>query len=1342
MRPRFISLAAIAVMLCLAAQAQDRYITEGRFGNALQAGLLMGKALETDTRPEYGQRPLTVEAWVRTSYRDNFNVFAAYTTKASALHWELYSKSGSGVFGAYLPGHTPSTIDTRISITDGKWHHVAMQLEEDRIRLYVDGKQGADTALAPGGPASEKRAGALLIGGYTEHEIPCEGQIDELRISRGIRDVSTPPEGPLSADDRTIGLWAFESYGFEDASPLKSRAMLLAESREPLKSEAAPEKAETPAGPGPGNRDYSDISFDEAEGRFGRAFDPQLRSRYGAEVRENPLYQDMPFTLECWVKLRADDGVSNAIVTGGYFQNPFRVLTNHWRLTTDPETGYLHAWFQGNKPAHVATKADVADGEWHYIAMLVTKSQVRLYADGVLAGEASVSQPLTLPGGARRISEGPLLIGSNRPHKWLCFGLIDELRMSTGLRDVTVVPDAPFEADERTTGLWHFDEYDPETGFADASGAGNLARVLPSAETLDENDRIQFGVSTDPFDRPLAAAEWKQVADPEPAAERARSRWEGAEEIMLNGAWDCVEAPLAGRSSVTMEKASSWEDAFPADVPCTIQTALLEAGRLPDPMVLRNDEKYQWTAHREWWLRRRFEVPADWRGRSLRLVFDGVDYRARFWLNGQWLGSHEGMWGGPAFDIGRYVRYGGENELLVALDPAPWNYQDTLKNNVADGWHYVKLVSLGIWRPVRLQARGGAEMLSPFLTTTAIENNTAKTALSLDIRNDSGGDVPFDLTCTLRPINHDGPGYRMETPVSLKPGMNRIGFEGALEDARLWWPNGMGDPNLYRFECELRHGGEVADFYRCNWGARTIEMAPAGEGKDPETYNWLMLVNGRRTWIKGANWCLPDALLRLDRKRLARYIDMSRHAHIQMFRVWGGGPIENDVLYDLCDEAGIMIQQEFSMLGYHRLQNVPSMQAVDMTQYMVPRLRNRPSLATWTGANEITAQGRIVEVLGRRILELDGTRPFRRSCPAGGDLHYHVYWTQKPLALHQELGQRPIAFTEFGMSSFANPETWRRILPEEEWNVWPPEREAVVIHHTPTFVYRHVQLTERFAKEYRKIEDMESVIEGIQLSQSAADKFLIERMRSRKPDTAMTHVYKLTENYPGASWSLIDYYGVPKRGYYSLRDVHQPVHVMALFDDWNSAGGRLPLQLSAVNDTFTTVEGTVTATLYDGNLAEADRQSWQVGIPTDRAVTFAELTYETPETLPRPLLLLLELEEDTGESIRNFYTFDFAEASGCLFELPRTGLKAGMVAEAGRRFIEVANTGSLPAPCVEFDIGIASDTFYFEEMGFWLAAGEKRRIEIFETLSIEGSGHALESIRVKAWNAAPVTITP
>jgi hypothetical protein len=105
-----------------------------------------------------------------------------------------------------------------------------------------------------------------------------------------------------------------------------------------------------------------------------------------------------------------------------------------------------------------------------------------------------------------------------------------------------------------------------------------------------------------------------------------------------------------------------------------------------------------------------------------------------------------------------------------------------------------------------------------------------------------------------------------------------------------------------------------------------------------------------------------------------RGLSERRATRIQLLRV-SGGPIENGG-YDLCDEMGVMIQQEFAMLGFHRLQNVPSPHATDMTHHMVKRLRNRPSLAMWAGANEISGLGRIVEVLGRQCLELEARARF------------------------------------------------------------------------------------------------------------------------------------------------------------------------------------------------------------------------------------------------------------------------------------------------------------------------------------------------------------------------------
>lgn len=1098
--------------------------------------------------------------------------------------------------------------------------------------------------------------------------------------------------------------------------------------------------------------DNTASAYPESEGPFGPAFDPRLRSPFGAEAPDNPEYQEVPLTVECWVRLEPRRE-ANVIVACGYEQPVhWNINSNRWMLLSAPETGCFQAYIEGGDPSTVETNARIADGVWHYVAMVydevggrreAKKKRIRLYVDGNLVAESELLRRVAVNTGERDVTEGPLMVGSYRPRLMDCAGLIADVRVSRIARTIAGVPAGPLPADDWTVGLFRLSDLD-ETNhrFPDSSRSANHAyvpRVDVEAPSLNDWDRALFGVRTGPFEGTPALVEWHAAGDLVPQPEAVDSRSEGAEEIRLDGRWDCLEAPKHGFAESLMFDDEGWRGSFAACVPCTIQAALYSAGKIEDPMLLANNLSVQWVAEREWWLRRRFTVPGGWEGRRVRLLFDGVDYRATFWLNGRRLGAHEGMWGGPAFEVSDLLRIGGApNEVVVRLDPAPPNYPDTFKNNVAYGWHYVRLITLGIWRSVRLQMRGDLEMQSPFLRAKAVNDDSVDVDLAVDVWNWGRARREATLDCSLASKTGDGHGFSMRRTVSLEAGQNRFGFRGSLSGARLWWPVDMGDPHLYQLRCVLTEGGRISDAYRANWGARVIETKPIENEPRADRYNWQLAVNGRDVWVKGANWCLPDALLRFTRKRLARFMELARHAHVQCFRVWGGGPAENDILYDLCDELGILVQQEFSMLGFHRLQNVPSLLATDMTHYMVPRLRNRPSLAIWAGANEIRGQGRIVEVLGRRILELDGTRPFHRSCPYGGDTHFHIYWNQRPLVYHHEAARKPFAFTEFGASSPADWETWKTVLPEEEWMRWPPREDSIFVHHTPTFVYDHVHLMNRYAEEYLAPRDLPSLIRGMQIAQSLADKFLIEGMRARKPETTMTHVYKLTENYPAASWATIDYYGRPKIAHYGLRDVYAPVHIMATFDSWDSHADRLPFEVHAVNDTSTPLDAEWRIRLYDGTLSLFVSRSDRVRLPIDRSVRIGEIEAAVPANTTRPLFLVLELWRGSAPADRNWYFFDFAGDQGCLFSRPRTEISAVLKKEGNRQVVSVENTGALPAISVEFDVGAASDTYYFEECGFWLEPGETREIEVHRTDPVEGEARPLGRVNVRAWNAESV----
>lgn len=201
-------------------------LNRGRFGQALDA---RSGAAFAPARLEYREPPLTVECWARLDSKRSYNILLASEPKASARHWELFTLPGSGHFTAYLPGLAPDHVHTRTDICDGKWHYLAMVIEPDRVTLTIDGRAAASAKVRRVRPSEKQSLGGLAFGILVERSLRCDGALDEVRLSRGVRAIRVVPEGPFADDAQTIGLWHFdaaEAGKIADESRLRNSARL------------------------------------------------------------------------------------------------------------------------------------------------------------------------------------------------------------------------------------------------------------------------------------------------------------------------------------------------------------------------------------------------------------------------------------------------------------------------------------------------------------------------------------------------------------------------------------------------------------------------------------------------------------------------------------------------------------------------------------------------------------------------------------------------------------------------------------------------------------------------------------------------------------------------------------------------------------------------------------------------------------------------------------------------------------------------------------------------------------------------------------------------------------
>lgn len=1033
-------------------------------------------------------------------------------------------------------------------------------------------------------------------------------------------------------------------------------------------------------------------------GRFGQAYapgGPEYAAEYVVEGAPVAALHEPPITVECWVKLESK-AEYNIIVAS----QPKSSAT-HWELYTHAGSGHPAVYLPGMTPPDTQAARDICDGQWHYLAAVIAADRVTLYVDGEMAADQAVA-----PGGGGSPASGPMTVGrlpggGGGPY---CDGVIDELRISRVARAITGAPTAPFAADADTIGLWRFDAIVEGIGFEDASGNGRHIKVESQAGTsLDEVDFASYAPGPSPLD---------SEAVPVDLQAGAARHAEAPPALVLDGVWQMAEegvesARIAG---------GDWDDAIPARVPGSVHTALMEAGELPPLPEGKNQLLHREKSFRTWWMMTTFARPADLQGEWLR--FAGVCSKMQVWLNGQYLGHHLGMFGGPDFHIAGLLQE--RNTLVVKLFPAREWQDDVVFNNVY-GWHYCQVPSRGIWRSVRIEDTPPVDIAHPFVATR--DAHGGELSLVVPLRGDNRG-WAGTLTGTIEPENFDGPAYHFEKAVASAAGMEDVHLSLTVPEPRLWWPNGLGEQHLYRMKLSFtpKDGGR-ADYAETTFGIRTIEMAPFPEGKYRTLYNWTFVINGEPHFIKGNGWCTTDPAMDFSRERYDRMLSLARTQHIQMLRAWGSGMPELPVFYDLCDRYGIMVLQEWPT-AWNSHDRQPYGALTETVHRCTLELRNHPSLAMYGGGNEIgNPFGPAIDMMGRLAHELDGTRAFHRTDPWGGSLHnYNCYWGDAPLDHNVTMEAR--FFGEFGLACMPNLESVMRYLPDDEKEVWPAPDDGSLWHHTPIFNTandrQHLSL---YSGMFMPDDTLAGFIVGSQLSQAVGLRHPLERARTRWPDCTGALYYKMNDNYPAASWSTADWYGVPKIGHYICMDAFAPLHAVVVWERLNTEGEALALPVWLLDDDDALKDSAweVVVRAYGPELTEIARQTFPGEGSIDATRELGVFTLTAEQNQAAPLLTVVEVLQD-GECVdRTFYWTNYEEKTGCLMTLPRTTLR--LEKQPGR--LVVTNTGDLPAVGVHFPCPEVSDRFLADDGYFWLDAGETRTVGVNLT----------DGVSAAAWNA-------
>lgn len=630
-----------------------------------------------------------------------------------------------------------------------------------------------------------------------------------------------------------------------------------------------------------------------------------------------------------------------------------------------------------------------------------------------------------------------------------------------------------------------------------------------------------------------------------------------------------------------------------AHVPGDVYTDLWKAGAIDDPYFGRNSTKAQWVALDEWWYSLQFNVSEDMDGKIVRLEFDGVDYSCEVWLNGKYLGRHEGMFSSFAFDVSDIVVSGknwhkGRNMLMVKLNPPPQvNHKVAGLKTPWFGDYWRDLVPFGIWRPVRLAASGQVRVDDLYVKSELLDDGSARVDLAITLENHGKSEKTVELPIRLRGHNFDGPEYLDGIRVKVAPGKQTFNTSIEIQKPKLWWPWDLGTPNLYKATVQVLNGIDRLDQSETTFGIRKLEMAwNPGFTKAEVSFPRTAKINGRTHYIRSACWGGPPDIFvgRTSPQEYKKLIDMAKAANMNNIRIFGWHPPEIPEFYQYCDELGITVWQDVIPLGTANISQKPEFveRIYQEAEAVIKGRRNHPCLILIEGGEEAFLRAadpvftkRFLEGLGQRLrqhVDLPYVPDSPLTCSIAQSVGYKPKEAVHALSYFYSMGKwlmedwyAPMDFPivpELAITSVPSVESLKKFIPADE--LWPPGPSWG--HHWADLRRLRMQNFDTFGDE--RTGSLEDFVNATQDSQGTIFQLSIEHFRRMKPRNSGVALCHYITYWPDMKWGIVDNYQQPKRSYYFVQRAYQPLLPSLQFDRrrWKK-GETFKGKLWIVNDT-------------------------------------------------------------------------------------------------------------------------------------------------------------------------------
>ncbi len=670
--------------------------------------------------------------------------------------------------------------------------------------------------------------------------------------------------------------------------------------------------------------------------------------------------------------------------------------------------------------------------------------------------------------------------------------------------------------------------------------------------------------------------------------------WAGPTTVTpLDAGWQVRIDPADATAARAHPKAARW---LKATVPGSVQQDLIAARIAPDPFKGTNEAAIQWAGLTDWQYRLVLDVtPAMLARDHLDLVFDGLDTFATVSVNGQPLLSADNAhrrWRGDA----KPLLKPGRNEVTVRVaspikrlqpmvlaekNPLPGEYDSAFgdepkgkqtspyirKPKYHYGWDWgPRLVAIGVWRPVRLEAWDDARIEAFRVDQQALNDAEARLSATFDIVADAQATTEVRATVT----GPTGAPVTATRTVTLVPGVNVVTVPLTVTDPQRWQPVGYGAQPMYRVDAALGQDDSASR----RIGLRTVEII-----RDGGAFGFR--VNGTPIFAKGANLIPFDSFpARVTPASMRPLLQGARDANMNMLRIWGGGYYLDDAFYDMADAMGLMIWQDFMFGGSVTPPDAAYRENVRIeAEEQVARLSSHPSIVLWAGGNEILSgwenwsdrkafkkavgpdeQERIganMAVLFDRVLRAAVTAkapqtPYWANSPstdydgpadtdAAGDRHFWDVWSgSKPIERY--LDSCPRFMSEYGFQSMPDLSTIRDFAGKGALAAESPVMKA---HQKFLAGEGNARLQLYLDARLRPAKDFADMVYLTQVNQAQAIELAALHHRACRPVTMGSLYWQLNDVWPAISWASIDYSGRWKLLNYAARRFFAPQAIVA-----------------------------------------------------------------------------------------------------------------------------------------------------------------------------------------------------